>query len=84
MKLNIKALALAAAIIWSAAMFLVGIANLVYPGYGMVFLTTMGSIYPGYQPGAGFYSVIVGTLYGFVDAGIGGAIFAWLYNCFAK
>ena len=84
MKLNVKALALAAAIIWSAAMFLVGIANLVYPSYGMVFLTTMASIYPGYQPGAGFYSVIVGTLYGFVDAGIGGAIFAWLYNCFVK
>jgi len=84
MKLNIKALALAAAILWGAGMFLTGIANMVYPQYGTVFLTVMGTIYPGYQPFTGISSVVIGALYGFVDAGIAAAILAWLYNCFAK
>jgi hypothetical protein len=84
MKLNIKALALTAAIIWSAAILLVGIANIMYPDYGVQFLELISSIYPGYQPFGGVSSVIIGTLYGFVDAGIGGLIFAWLYNCLAK
>ncbi len=84
MKLNIKALALAAATLWGAGMFLVGIANMMYSDYAIKFLEVMASIYPGYQPFTGFSSVIIGTIYGFVDAGIGGTIFAWLYNCFVK
>jgi hypothetical protein len=43
----------------------------------------MASLYPGYSGPAGFGQVIVGTLYGAVDAAIGGALFAWLYNRFA-
>jgi hypothetical protein len=84
MKLSIKALALTAAIFWSVALLIVGAANIMYPDYGIKFLEVMGSIYPGYQPGTGYSSVIIGAAYGFVDAGIGGAIFAWIYNCFAK
>jgi hypothetical protein len=42
----------------------------------------MASIYPGYQPFTGFSSVIIGAMYGFVDAGIAAAIFAWIYNRF--
>ena len=84
MKLNIKALALAVGIIWGAGMFFVGIINLSYPEYGALFLTVMSSIYPGYDPFTGISSVLIGTLYGFVDAGIGGALLAWLYNVFAK
>ena len=84
MKLNVKALALAAAILWSVAILLVGIANMMYPNYGVLFLELIGSIYPGYLPFRGVSSVIIGAGYGFVDAGIGGAVFAWLYNCFAK
>ncbi|MFB3090209.1 MAG: hypothetical protein ACE1ZG_02530 [Gammaproteobacteria bacterium] len=80
MKLSIKALAITAAIIWGGALLIVGSANIIFPGYGSDFLEVMGSIYPGYQPGTGFPSVIIGSLYGVVDAGIGAAIFAWLYN----
>ncbi len=82
MKLSIKALALTAAIIWSMALLIVGSANIMFPGYAMSFLEIVGSIYPGYHPGTGLSSVIVGSLYGFVDAGIGGLIFAWIYNFF--
>jgi len=80
MKLSIKALAITAAIIWGGALLIVGSANMMFPGYGLDFLEVMGSIYPGYQPGTGLSSVIIGSLYGVVDAGIGAAIFAWLYN----
>ena len=83
MKLSVKGLAITAAIIWGAALLIVGSANMMFPGYGLDFLEVMGSIYPGYQPGTGLSSVIIGSLYGVVDAGIGGAIIAWLYNFFA-
>jgi len=80
MKLSVKGLAITAAIIWGAALLIVGSANMMFPGYASNFLEVIGSIYPGYQPGTGFSSVIIGSLYGVVDAGIGAAIFAWLYN----
>ena len=84
MKLSVKGLAITAAIIWGAALLIMGSANMMFPGYGTNFLEVMGSVYPGYQPGAGFSSVIIGSLYGVVDAGIGAAIFAWLYNFFTE
>ena len=84
MKLSIKGLAITTAIIWGSAILIVGIANLVFPGYGINFLEVVGSIYPGYKPGTGFASVIIGALYGAVDAGIAAAIFAWLYNLITK
>jgi hypothetical protein len=48
------------------------------------FLRTVASVYPGYHATRSIAEVIVGTLYGTVDGLIGGAIFAWLYNEFAK
>ncbi len=42
------------------------------------------SVYPGYTAEANFGQVILGTRYGLVDGAIGGAIFAWLYNCFVN
>ena len=84
MKLSIKALALSAAIIWGFALLIVGIVNIIVPGYAVDFLEVIGSIYPGYHPGTGISSVIIGSLYGVLDAGIGAAIFAWLYNFFAE
>jgi hypothetical protein len=46
-------------------------------------LELCASVYPGYRAEPTFTSVIVGTLYGVVDGGIAGAVFAWLYNLFA-
>ncbi len=84
MKLSIKAMAMASAVLWSLAILMVGIANLMFPDYGVNFLELIASIYPGYHAETGFTSTIIGSLYGFVDAGIAGTIFAWLYNCFSS
>lgn len=80
MKLDIRALALAVGLSWGAGIFIVGVANLVSPGYGSVFLQLLASVYPGYSGAATFGQVVIGTLYGLVDGAIGGAVFAWLYN----
>jgi hypothetical protein len=82
MKLDVKALALTAGIIWGAAMLLVGLANLIWPAYGAAFLQIMGSVYPGYEAAPTIDSLILGTLYGFLDGAIAGLLFAWLYNVF--
>ncbi len=85
MKLDIKAISITVGLIWGVlAMFLVGVANLMWPAYGRAFLEVMASIYPGYTATASFGQVILGTLYGLVDGAIAGAVFAWLYNRFAK
>ncbi|MGA8149347.1 MAG: hypothetical protein WB952_00090 [Terriglobales bacterium] len=84
MKLSVKGLALAFAILWGWAMLGMGLANLIWSGYGQQFLQTMASVYPGYHATRSIAEVIVGTLYGAVDGFIAGAVFAWLYNQFAK
>lgn len=83
MKLNVKALTLAAGLLWGGIILTVGACNLVWPTYGVAFLELTSSIYPGYSPGDAA-SVAVGSVYGFVDGCIGGLIFAWLYNLFAR
>ncbi len=84
MRLNTKALAFAFAIFWGGAMLLMTLANLIWGNYGQQFLYLMSSVYPGYHASRNVAEVVVGTLYGAVDGFIGGLIFAWLYNCFAK
>jgi hypothetical protein len=84
MKVDIKGLALASGILWGLAMLGMGLANLIWSGYGQQFLQTMSSVYVGYHATRSIAEVIVGTLYGAVDGLIGGAVFAWLYNQFAK
>ncbi len=80
MSLNIKALAVVAGILWGGMFLVVGLANLMFPSYGVAFLQLGDSIYPGYTAQAGFVSVIMATLYALVDGAIAGAIFGWLYN----
>lgn len=84
MKLDVRALAFAAAIVWGACMFVVTVANLLWPTYGTAFLQAMASVYPGYVGERSVGQAIVGTLYALVDGGIAGALLAWLYNRFAR
>ncbi len=84
MKFSIKGLALASGILWGLAMLGMGLANLIWGSYGQQFLQTMSSVYLGYHATRSIAEVVVGTLYGAVDGLIAGAVFAWLYNQFAK
>jgi len=83
MKLSVTALAIASALLWGIAMLGTGLANLVSPAYAHDFLQTMASLYPGYEGAPRLGQVIIGTLYGVLDAAVAGALFAWLYNAFA-
>jgi len=82
MKLSIKALTIAFALLWGGCILLVGVVNLAVPTYGLSFLELLSSIYPGFHAARTLGDVFVGTLYGIVDGGIGGAVVAWLYNLF--
>jgi hypothetical protein len=80
MKLSIKKFALTCSVFWGLAVLIISTANHIWPDYGVIFLTVIASVYPGYEAMQGIGSIITGSLYALVDAGIGGAVFAWLYN----
>ena len=76
-KLDIKAFGLALGIVWGAAMFLLGLTTMWWNwGEGLQFI--FGTLYIGYKPT--FLGSIIGGVWGFIDAGIGGVVVAWLYN----
>ncbi len=83
MKLSVKALAIAGALIWGGAILLVGLGGLLIPTYGAAFLDVVSSIYPGYHAAGGLLDTLVGTGYGLLDGAIGGALVAWIYNVVA-
>ena len=84
MKLSVTGLMISLAILWGAAVLIVGLANLQWPGYGEVFLNMIASIYPGYKHAGTLADTLVGTAYAVVDGAGGGLIFALLYNVFAR
>ena len=80
MKLDVKAMTITVALMWSAAMLLTGIASLIWNGYAQAFLDVVASVYPGYNATSTFGDVIVGALYALLDGAVGGLVLAWLYN----
>jgi hypothetical protein len=84
MRFNVVVLALTVGLFCGGAIFVVAAANLIWPGYGQAFLELAASIYPGYRGNPTLGQITTGTLYGFVDGAIGGALFGWLYNLLAR
>ncbi len=80
MKLNVKAFGVACGLIWGAAAFIFGLWGSYYAPAGEV-VAWMGQFYIGFSNG--FLGALVGFVWGFLDAGIGGLILAWLYNLLA-
>jgi len=80
-KLDVKALGLTLGIVWGGSLLVMGLVAM-SSGYGTGFVASVGSLYVGYKP------TLVGSLagagLGFLDAGIGGLIIAWLYNKLSK
>jgi len=80
MKLNVRALAVAAGIIWAVILLITAAANFAWGGYGTAFLKLMASVYPGYKASGTIPDLFVGVLYALADGFIFGAVFGWLYN----
>lgn len=77
MKLNIKAFALGCGIMWGAGLFLLTWWLIAFDGVTGE-PTFIGRLYRGYTISP--IGSVIGLIYAFFDALIGGAIFAWLYN----
>jgi hypothetical protein len=77
MKLNVSAFALACGIIWGLGLFALTWWIIAFDGSTHE-ITLIGRIYRGYDISP--LGSLVGLVWGFFDALIGGAIFAWLYN----
>ena len=84
MRVSVRGLTLALALLWGGCVLLVGVINLAVPAYGLNFLQLLSSVYPGFHASRGFADVIVGTVYAIVDGAIGGLVFGWLYNLFVE
>jgi hypothetical protein len=80
-KLNVRAFALTSAILWGFGLFLVTWWIIVLDG-ATGDVTFIGRIYRGYSISP--IGSVIGLVWGLVDAAIGGAIFAWLYNMFVS
>jgi hypothetical protein len=67
MRLHISAMTFASGILCGAAVSVTGVANLVWPGYGIEFLRLLASFYPGYKASGSIADLIVGILYALAD-----------------
>ena len=83
MRVSLKAITLSSALLWGGAMLFVGLIHMAAPSYGGDFLRIMSSVYPGADTAPTLGRVLLGTLYGFVDGGVAGCLFGWLYGAFA-
>ena len=80
MRLSLKAMAIAAGLLWGGAILCVGLINLVDPNYGVNFIQVTSSVYPWFHASRTIGNVVIGTVDGLLDGAIAGVIFAWLYN----
>jgi len=76
-KLNVRAFALACALIWGPGLFLITWWIIAFDG-ATAEITLIGKIYRGYSITP--LGSVIGLAWGLVDGLVGGAIFAWLYN----
>ena len=87
MKLSVKGMGIAVALLWGLVMLIVGVAHTMFDGYGERFLNMMAGLYPGYggpAAGGGMDQALIGALYGALDGLIGGVVLTWVYNRFAR
>jgi hypothetical protein len=83
MKMSLKSLAITAGLLWSGAILLSGLIHVAVPSYATAFLEGISSLYPGFHAARNVPDAIVGGIYAFFDAAIGGLVFGWLYNLFS-
>jgi hypothetical protein len=79
-KVSLKAIAIAAGVLWGSAILLLGLINLVIPSFGLSFLQVISSVYPGFHVSRTIGDVLTGNVYALIDGAIAGLAFGWLYN----
>ena len=77
MKLNIKAFALTCELIWGLGLFCLAWWLIILEN-GNPAPCLLNRMYPGYTMTP--IGSVIGLIWGFIDAGIGGLFFAWIYN----
>ena len=77
MKLNVKSFAITCALFWGLGLLLLTWWIILFDGVTGE-ITFIGRIYRGYTISP--MGSIIGLAWAIIDGGIGGAIFAWLYN----
>jgi hypothetical protein len=80
MKLNIKAFAITCGLIWGVGVFGLTWWIIAFEGSSSE-VPFLGRVYRGYNISP--TGSIIGLIWALIDGGIGGAIFAWLYNLIA-
>ena len=81
LRMDVKALGLALGITWGVGVLILGLLDKFF-GYGADMVYFLSGYYIGFE--ATFLGSLIGGVWGFVDAGVGGVIIAWLYNKFSK
>jgi len=81
-KLNEKALAISLGVLWSLAILSLSIIAMMSENYLHNVVAFFSSIYLGYS--LSFTGILIGMVWAFIDAAIGGWFLAWLYNKLAK
>ena len=79
-RLSPLAFGLSLGVVWGVSVFIMGLVAQ-YLSYGTEFVSAMGVVYIGYEPS--IVGSVIGGLFGFIDALVGGALIAWLYNVFS-
>jgi hypothetical protein len=81
-KFNEKALAISLGVLWSLAILSLSIIAILSETYLHNVVGFFSSIYLGYS--LSFTGILIGMVWAFIDAAIGGWFLAWLYNKLAK
>lgn len=80
-RLSPLALGLSLGVLWALSVILIALLNMTL-GYGVGFISTVGSVYVGYAASMG--GILIGAVFALIDGIIGGVLIAWLYNLFSK
>ena len=84
MKLSLKAMIIACALLKAVVFLFISLMNFVLRPYGGAYLAILSSLYPGYDPVSLPTAIIVGTFYSLLAGALGGLLLAWFYNFFAE
>jgi hypothetical protein len=84
MKLSLKAMIIAGAVLKAGGFLFVSLMNLVLRPYGGAYLALLTSLYPGYDPVSGPIGIVVGTLYSLIAGALAGLLFGCVYNFFVE